>query len=294
MVRVPLLVFFLLACVISWTIWSPLWLPTFGVQVLPVLPYHHALGAVGPIAAGIILTAWECGGSGVRELISRMVRWQGNVLWIVVAIVAPLLLLIVAAVAGALFADEALTLKGIGLSSEFPQFSPLLFFLYNVFSFGYGEETGWRGYALPRLQARHSALVATLLLTVGWAIWHIPLFFYRPGYTGMGIAGIAGWFFSLLTGAVLLTWLFNQSRGSILVVALFHAAVDVAFTSRVSSEFIINGAGAIITIWGICVLVVAGPRYLARCGKVVLSGCTVKMSYDQHHPVQQDDVLVNS
>ena len=85
----------------------------------------------------------------------------------------------------------------------------------------------------------------------------------------MDAAGVAGWVFSLLTGSVLLTWLYNESGGSILVVALFHAGVDLAFTSNVSSQFAINAAGALITIWGIVVLLAAGPGYLARRGKMV-------------------------
>ena len=85
----------------------------------------------------------------------------------------------------------------------------------------------------------------------------------------MDAIGVAGWFFSLLTGAVLLTWLYNGSRGSLLVVALFHAAVDVAFTSSISSPSVVNVAGAQITFGGIIVLVAAGPRYLSRQGKMI-------------------------
>jgi membrane protease YdiL (CAAX protease family) len=161
------------------------------------------------------------------------------------------------------------SLAGFGNSREFAQFSALGFLAYNIVSFGFGEEVGWRGFALPRLQTRHSALTASLWLTVGWALWHLPLFFYRPGYTGMGAAGIAGRFFSLLTGAILLTWLYNQSQGSILVVAIFHATVDVAFTSGIASPTVVNLAGALITLWGVVVLIVAGPRYLSRQGKMV-------------------------
>jgi hypothetical protein len=110
-------------------------------------------------------------------------------------------------------------------------------------------------------------LIASLLLTVGWALWHLPLFLYRPGYTTMDAAGVVGWLFSLLTGSVLLTWLYNESRGSILVVAIFHATVDVAFTSSVASTSVVNITGALITLWGLIVLIVAGPRCLSKHGK---------------------------
>lgn len=69
---------------------------------------------------------------------------------------------------------------------------------------------------------------------------------------------------SLLTGAVLLTWLYNASRGSLLVVALFHAMIDVVFTSDVSSSFVVNATGALVTCWGLLVLLLAGPRDLGR------------------------------
>jgi membrane protease YdiL (CAAX protease family) len=89
----------------------------------------------------------------------------------------------------------------------------------------------------------------------------------------MGVAGAAGWFLSLLSGAVVLTWLYNESEGSILVVAIFHAAIDTVFTSGLSSGLVANGIGVLITSWAIVVLVVAGPGNLSRRGK--RSGCTV-------------------
>ena len=262
--RYSLVAFFALAYGISWLLWAPLWLPAFGVTVLSVIPFHHALGALGPILAAFIVSALESGRAGPADLARRMVLWRGRLLWLAIALFAPYALLALAVAGAALMSGEALSLAGFGLAREFPQFSALGFLAYNVVSFGFGEEVGWRGFALPRLQRRHSALAATVLLTLGWALWHVPLFLYRPGYTSMGLAGIAGWFFSLLTGAVLLTWLYNESRGSLLVVAIFHATVDVAFTSSIASPAAVNLAGAIITVWGIIVLLVAGPRWLSR------------------------------
>jgi uncharacterized protein len=265
--RFPLATFFALACSISWLLWAPLWLPAFGVRGLPVIPFHHALGALGPIAAAFLVSARETGRAGTMDLLRRMGLWRGRLEWLAVVLLVPYALL--AAAGTAAFRGASVSLANFGESREFPQFSALGFLAYNVVSFGYGEETGWRGFALPRLQARHSALVASLLLTFGWALWHTPLFFYRPGYTSMTAASVVGWLFSLATGAVLLTWLFNASQGSILVVALFHATIDVAFTSTVSVPAVVSVVGALITTWGIIVLIAAGPRDLSRAGKVV-------------------------
>jgi membrane protease YdiL (CAAX protease family) len=270
--RHPIITFFLLAYGISWVVWAPLWLPAFGLRGLPVLPFHHALGAIGPVTAGLVMAAVEGGRAGATDLLRRMVLWRGRLRWVGVALAGPFLLVSVGALVAWAVGGETLSLAGLGVSREFPQFSFLAFLAYNMVSFGYGEETGWRGYALPRLQARHTAFGATLLLAVGWAMWHGPLFLYRPGYTSMGIGGIAGWFVSLLTGAILLTWLFNASRGSLLVVALFHATVDIAFTSDVASPISVNTTGALITVWGVVVLVVTGPRFMSFAGKMISTG----------------------
>jgi membrane protease YdiL (CAAX protease family) len=267
--KYPLSIYFALAYGISWLLWSPLWLPAFGIDHLPVLPFNHTLGAIGPISAAFIVSGFESGKNGTFDLLRRMGLWKGRLAWVAAALLGPFVLLLLSALGAKIFAGESMSLAELGHSREYPQFSALAFLFYNIISFGYGEETGWRGFALPRLQSRFSAFTATILLTFGWAIWHIPLFFYRPGYMGMGVAEITGWAFSLLTGAVLLTWLYNESRGSILVVALFHASVDIVFTSDMTSQFVVNSIGALVTLWGIIVLITAGPRYLSRQGKMV-------------------------
>lgn len=259
----PLLAFFVLACAISWLVWAPLWLPALGFEGLAAWQYQHALGAIGPIAAAFLVSYFETGRTGPTDLLRRMGRWRACLPWLAVALFAPYLLLALTVIGTALWNDAPISLAGLGNSREFPQFSALVFFAYNLLTFGFGEEAGWRGFALPRLQTSHSAWLATLVLTLGWAFWHLPLFLYRPGYTSMGAAGVAGWLFSLLTGALLLTWLYNESRGSILVVAVFHAAVDVAFTSGIATPEVVNATGALVTVWGVIVLFVAGPEYLS-------------------------------
>ncbi len=259
----PLFVFFGLAYLISWVIWLPLYLPAFGIHSLPVLPYHHGLGGFGPMLAAFITTAIFQKKDGMAVLAKSMFAWK-PVLYIIIALASPFVLNLLAGAIDYFLSGQVPDFSGMGNSKEFPDFNLLTFFLYNILFFGFGEEVGWRGFALPRLQSKYNALTASLLLSVFWAIWHWPLFLYRPGYVNMDVAGIFGWLFSLATGSVLLTWLFNSSRGSILACAIFHATVDIAFTSDFSNADIVQYTGVLITIWGIATVFWFKPRDLSN------------------------------
>lgn len=259
--------FFLLAYLVSWSIWLPLYLPAFGVANLPSLPFHHGWGGFGPMVAAFIATYIFEKKAGIATLAKAMVKWR-PLLYVAIALFSPLLLTLLAGLLRFAVDGHAFELSGLGVSSEFPAFSALEFFGYNLLFFGWGEETGWRGFALPRLQRRYPALAATLILTVFWALWHLPLFFYRPGYVTMDAAGITGWFFSLLTGSVLLSWLFNSSKGSVLACAIFHATVDLAFTSDFSDQNIVQYTGMLITIWGVAVIMRFKAKHLSRATRV--------------------------
>jgi hypothetical protein len=109
-----------------------------------------------------------------------------------------------------------------------------------------------------------NSLAASITLTVFWALWHLPLFFYRPSYTAMGFAGILGWIFSLLTGSILLTWLYNSSRASILICAIFHTTIDVAFNADLGDKNFVTYMGVLITIWGLLTVIIFKPKNLAK------------------------------
>jgi membrane protease YdiL (CAAX protease family) len=162
------------------------------------------------------------------------------------------------------------SLKGLGTSGELPDVSFLAFMILNVVIIGIGEEAGWRGFVLPYLQRRFTALTASLLLSIAWAAWHWPLFFYpRSGFYIMTWPGIAGWLFSLALGSVLLTWLFNWSRGSILVCALFHGTMDIVFTAPYANEHITTYNGVLITLAGILAIIVFKPTHLSPTRRTV-------------------------
>jgi membrane protease YdiL (CAAX protease family) len=241
----------------------PLYLPYLGVAVLPVLPHNHALGALGPLIAGFILTAHMAGKAGTTRLIKAMFL-PGRISWLFIALLSPFVLLLLAQVINYIAAGTSVTFRGVGQTNEFPSYNLFEYFIYNLVFFGFGEETGWKGFALPALQRRFNALVSSLIFSVFWAIWHWPLFLYRPGYTSMDAAGIAGWLFSLITGSILLTWLFNSSRGSILVCAVFHAAIDIVFVSDHPDRSVINYLGMMVMIWGVITIAVGGYKNLSK------------------------------
>ena len=102
-------------------------------------------------------------------------------LWIIIAILIPAALFLLAAAVIAVFYGAPIEWPNTGRSTEFPELPRLTYWLANVFFYGFGEEVGWRGFALPRLQSHISSLRASLLLAIAWAGWHLPLFAFSPG-----------------------------------------------------------------------------------------------------------------
>jgi hypothetical protein len=98
--------------------------------------------------------------------------------------------------------------------------------LVSLWLFLLTEETAWRGFALPRLQARMPPVPAALLLGLLWGLWHIPLFLIADSFQSS--IPFAGFLLSILATSVLTSWIFNHTRGSVLLAAVFHATTDVA------------------------------------------------------------------
>ncbi len=257
-----LITYFVLAYSISWLIWLPLYGHIWGLNNLPILPFHHALGGLGPLIASFLTTWIYNKQEGIKHLLAKCFRLK-PLIYLLVALLSPFLLALVAMVINYAVYNIPIDFSTILTSREFPEFNLGTFFMYNLVFFGFGEEAGWRGFALPRLQEKYSGLASAIILTVFWALWHWPLFFYRPGYTSMDAGGIFGWVLSLLTGSVLLSWLYNSSRGSILICAVFHSTIDIVFTADFANKNIINYMGALITIWGILTIIIFKPRNLS-------------------------------
>ena len=153
------------------------------------------------------------------------------------------------------------TLSAIGRVNFLPALGLAAIPLW-ILTSGLGEEVGWRGYLLPALQRRRGALKATLLLWLVWLGWHAPFFFYVPSYREMGLVGVPELAFSLLAGAVLLTWLANGS-GSLLMVILWHGLFNVFTASEAGRGSLAMGLSMAVIAAAVAILALARPSDLA-------------------------------
>lgn len=177
-------------------------------------------GAFGPTIAAFVVTALTEGKLGVKALWKRFWNRNASLKWLLVALVLyDVMRLTANLIARAL---DHQTYPVLELPDPLWSYIPALVtpFIIN----GMGEEFGWRGYALPRFQARWNALTSSLILGVIWACWHL-LFFFIPMATlyGRNFLEWAPW---IVLSSVIYTWLFNNSKGSVLIAALFHATAN--------------------------------------------------------------------
>jgi membrane protease YdiL (CAAX protease family) len=249
-----LIAYFILAYVLSWSIGLPLALA--GQDIIPaILPtWTHYLVAFGPMLSALIVTGFTRGLPGLKELVRRMFMWKVCPKWWIVAF-SPLILgfgiiLVLNALAG-----SEIQLSTLGVVNYLQPLGIGALFLW-FFTFGLGEETGWRGFALPRLQEKRSALAATMILAVFWALWHLPQFFYI-----FELSSAIGWTIGLFAGAVVLTWLYN-STSSVLMVAIWHGCFNFMTASQAEIGFLPAALSGIVIIWAVVVIVRYKPKHL--------------------------------
>lgn len=255
--------FAVLAYLLSWTPWGVLIALGRSPGLSVVGGGLWVLGGFGPTISALVL-CWRADRSdGVRSLLGTLARWRRSPGWYVAVLGIPAVvaaLTVAAGVVTGVVTVEALHLDQLWL------LGPL--FVSNVLiGGGLGEELGWRGYALPRLQERYSALTASLAVGAIWAVWHAPLF-ALPGtvQTEWPLA----WFLAMGFGlSVLFTWLYNGTRGSVLLVVCFHAAFNAALSGAWLTVGDVEASlarWAVLAVLAAAVVVTAwsGPAHLSR------------------------------
>jgi membrane protease YdiL (CAAX protease family) len=230
------------------------------------------LGALSASLAGIVLAATEGRKGSVRELLGRILIWRVAIQWWAFA----LLFAIIPSVTGLylfhLFGGPVVDWSRL---KPLPSVIPTIIML-TIFA-GIGEEFGWRGFALPRLQARYNALVSSLIIGLLWGIWHIPLFFIEGTaqskwqlQAGL-ITAIIMYMLFCMAWSIQYTWVFNNTKGSVLLAAIMHGAgnawiggyIDV-YRGHYGGILAFTGVSLITSI---IIVLMAGPTNLSRRNK---------------------------
>jgi len=220
-----------------------------------------------PTLAAVIVTGLTQGREGVRALFRKLLIARVGFKWYLFAIFGLAVVCIVdillsnqlgSSPARLILPEEALAAGPIGLLLN----AVLGFLIRGVFN---GEELAWRGAALPRLQAKYNALTSSLILSIPWILFHLPLFFTK-GSTQENMSFVA-YAVQLAATSILFTWLYNNTRGSVLLAYLMHAAMNTwteFFAIDPANPFqgwMLNGVLIVIAVIAIAV---SGAENLSR------------------------------
>jgi membrane protease YdiL (CAAX protease family) len=190
---------------------------------VPFIVLDIAAG-LGPLVAALAVTSYEAGGAGRRALLGQLLRWRVPARWYVVAVLGPIVLTATA------FGGWVATGGSAPPADALAQWTLLpVFFVYILLAGGgVDEELGWRGYALPRLQQRYGALIASVILGLFWAGWHIPAWFTQG--SGQNVISFPAFVVNVTAAAIIFTWLYNSTGASLPVVILAHTIFDLCTT----------------------------------------------------------------
>jgi len=258
--RSPFLLFFLLSLVISWAIWVPQAAVTLGIAESAIPPESPLmlLSVWGPGLAAIIVTLVMAGKAGLHKLFHPIRYWSVGIQWYLFVLFYPAAIWLVGRAIDTLLGQSyELTIPILThFGPEQAMMVPVA--LLSAFPNTLGEELGWRGFALPKLQAKYNALVSSVILGLLWGFWHIPLWIAN-GQTGLPLLVDV---LAIVAPAILFTWVYNNTGGSLLLAWLFHWAMTITGYFLAPLPTLTDD----ILKWGVVILVViiARPAHLSR------------------------------
>lgn len=255
-------IFFILTFAITWAMWLPAALINLngGTSILgPDAVGQFARWAPG--IAALILTGIIAGRQGIGALVRPLKIWRVGIGWYMFALLFQPALFFLAKWIDAFFGNTYEIVYPLS-TVEAPIVFVIPIVIITALPGAFMEELGWRGFALPRLQNKNNALIASIILGLIWGLWHVPSMIYFGETNALNITRAV---VNTIPVAILFTWLFNNTMRSLLLVTLFHA----------SQQYSENFLGSIpsgtpdIIIWlvAVVILVIAGAENLSKSGK---------------------------
>ncbi len=218
-----ILSFIFITYLCSWTIWGILYSSYIGIIDKSLhnehITFFIILGLFMPSTMSIVLTGCLYKRKGLKELLIRLTKWRFN----------PIYYVFVTGYMAAIFYITFLicSILGNNIKIDFYK-NPLYILFYAILQLALGgplgEEIGWRGFLLPRLQRKLSPFQASLVIAIVWACWHLPLFFIVS--TAQYGTSFHVFLIATIGYAIAITWVFNRTNGSLIFPLLFHTAIN--------------------------------------------------------------------
>ncbi len=245
---------------ISWLAWLPLYMNYAWKEHVPILQDQFEIASFGPLAGAIIASLISGGTKELRDWFKRTYSLRFPVKWLAASVLMPVFYAVAAVIVWRVLNGAWPASGRFGLTSQMPGLTAVQTAVAWLLTSGLGEESGWRGFLLPELSRRFSLRTSALIVAFIWMSWHLPVFFFQERYRTMGI-GIIGWIISLVFGSLILAWLCQKSRFSVLPVILWHGGFNLITAGDTSAGTIAMVCGILVAIQGILL-----SRKLGRSG----------------------------
>ena len=251
----PLVSFFILSFILAWLLMSIGVVQNYGLVRIPIpLEPFIILGSWTPnIAAFLVLALIIKRKDGIKHLILGWTKWKVSPLWYLVTFSPVLLSFITLGIYRALY--DYLPTSELFINPTL--LLPLLLML--ILTGATGEQLGWRGFALPWLQTKMSALLSSVVLGLIWSFWHIPLWF-----AGIGHESLPFWAYTIIgvSFSILVTWACNNTRGSMLIASLFHLFLNLGVS--MIDPIAIPLLSVIFALYATIIVLIYGPQKLTK------------------------------
>jgi uncharacterized protein len=240
--------FFFLAYALSWAYWVPM--VVLGLRVAPGSSTTHFPGLLGPLIAAFLTPLLAGDVSSLQALRKKLLRVTEPKWLFFLCSLSPLLFLLGALLISLVFGVRMPALSDFSRYSGLPQMELPFVLVIVLLVNGFGEETGWRGFALPRLQSQFGSLGGTLALAALWAGWHAPLFLIIETYRSMTpLLLVFGFGLGLVCGAIVLSHVAHLTGGSVLAVALWHASYNMTSATEAGQGLVGAVTTACVMVW---------------------------------------------
>ena len=235
---------------------------TFSSRIPIVVGIGIELTAYAPTLAALVTVGLMTTGGGIGRLLRPVIRWRVGTHWYLIALIGPSLLFLVG--------DVIRLVIGAALPGSWlaiPGAAALAFLVGALIAGSFGEEVGWRGFGQPQLQQKYGAFWAAVVVGLIWSLWHLWPAAAPGGLSTTTWSEASLTFIRLISTSIVYAWLFNSTRGSLLIVMLAHAGHNLAVRFVPLAGSVQHGDPIVTGLYvlaAVVVLVSTGSRWLSR------------------------------